>query len=347
MSTNIDPAQWVIHGEAYDLSDFAKQHPGGEYILNLGQGRDCTELFESVHAISDKEKIKKIMEKYKLKDQPTTLKGDLFLWEDDGFYSVLSRKVQNHFKGKSHKATWFVWAKLLLMFIGYIFSWTQVILYGNFFWAAVAGVITEMIGFCMMHGSSHNAFSKKPFVNYLGLLWSPWMMWNHWTWLQHHVYGHHSYTGVCRKDPDIHNLDLIFRKHFNADDRRPLTKYQHIYIWIFLILLPGQHMGQIILYPILPTATNRIFRTTKNIGSKEMILLHSLFVMSLSITFHLIIPTFYHSFTRSLLLWFTCITFMGISYFFNVLPNHDTESTLQNHPDPNNKIDWGEQQVSV
>lgn len=347
MSHTVDPNHWIIHGVSYDLKDFAKQHPGGEYILNLGKGRDCTEIFESVHALSDKSKIEMIMKKYKIKDKPSESQeeSDIFLWEDDGFYSVLSKKVAKRFDGRNYKATWFIYAKLLLLFLGYFYSWKQVVFYGDFFWAAIAGVITEMIGFCLMHGSSHNAFSKKPILNYLGLLWSPWMFWNHWTWLQHHVYGHHSYTGVCKKDPDIHNLDLIFRKHFNSEDRLA-TKYQHIYIWILLIFMPGQHIGQIILYPILPALTDKIFRTTKMIAAKDTIFFHSLFVMLLSACFHFLLPAYFHSFGRAALLWMVCLGFMGISYFFNVLPNHDTESTLQNHPEPSKKIDWGEQQVS-
>merc|ERR1711974_17371 len=46
-----------------------------------------------------------------------------------------------------------------------------------------------------------------------------------------------------------------------------------------------------------------------------------------------------------MLLWLTNLAWMGISYYFNVLPNHDTELTLQNHPPSDSKLDWGEQQV--
>jgi len=36
---------------------------------------------------------------------------------------------------------------------------------------------------------------------------------------------------------------------------------------------------------------------------------------------------------------------MGISYFLNVAPNHDTLSTLKNHPKIGTNIDWGEHQL--
>mmetsp|Transcript_21735 Transcript_21735/g.27688 ORF Transcript_21735/g.27688 Transcript_21735/m.27688 type:complete len:439 (-) Transcript_21735:23-1339(-) len=338
----IDPRYWMIHGDLYDLRGFAAQHPGGEYILLLGQGRDCTELFESVHVMSDPHKIRALMKKYKVDGQGET-DSDHFLWEDDGFYRTLSARVRERFKGRTYKASALVYCKLFVFFVAYLMCWYQAVRSGNIIWAAMSGVFTEMIGFCMMHGASHNAFSRIPLLNYLGLLWSPWMMWNHWTWLQHHVYGHHSYTGMYGKDPDIHNLGLILRKHFDAK-QRPTTRFQHLYTWALLILLPGQHLGQIILYPLLPIFTKQIF-ITPVIRSRSRIFFHSLVVMILSLTFHVFVPMLYQSLGTVLLLWITNITWMSISYFFNVLPNHDTESTLQNHPPSHAKVDWGEQQV--
>ena len=46
---------------------------------------------------------------------------------------------------------------------------------------------------------------------------------------------------------------------------------------------------------------------------------------------------------------FVHFTFMGINYFINVAPNHDTYETYQNHPETakgSEPIDWGEQQVT-
>jgi hypothetical protein len=40
-----DSRYWFIDGAAYDLSSF--KHPGGEHMLLLGKGRDCTALFNT------------------------------------------------------------------------------------------------------------------------------------------------------------------------------------------------------------------------------------------------------------------------------------------------------------
>jgi fatty acid desaturase len=44
---------WTIHGEQYDLRPLIRDHPGGERILRLTEGTDCTALFESYHVFSD------------------------------------------------------------------------------------------------------------------------------------------------------------------------------------------------------------------------------------------------------------------------------------------------------
>lgn len=336
-----DPRFWVIHGRSYDLTDFVDKHPGGAYILLLGKGRDCTELFESVHAMSGINGPKSMIKKYEVPDQP--LKQELFSWEDDGFYSTLRKRVSDRFKGRNYKATWFVLAKIALLMSLYLFSWINAFYYGSFIFAIASGIFTEMIGFCLMHDSSHNAVSKKPIVNYMGLLWSSWTLWNHWTWLQHHVYGHHSYTGIYGKDPDIHNVEILIRKHTKS---KPLavTKFQHFYTWFLLTCLPNQHLGQALLYQITPRTTKKVF-TTPCLDSTTAIQTHSNIVMSLSIIWHIILPLYFQSWKTVLVIWLLNYTFMGISYFLNVAPNHDTVNTLKNHPDHNKITDWGEQQV--
>eukprot|EP00121_Abeoforma_whisleri_P014444 Awhi_evm1s13320 len=40
---------WVsIKGEVYDITDFAKKHPGGDVIL-LGAGKDANVLYKTYH----------------------------------------------------------------------------------------------------------------------------------------------------------------------------------------------------------------------------------------------------------------------------------------------------------
>ena len=42
--------KWTVYRDvAYDLQPFYDKHPGGEWLLNLAIGRDCTALIESYH----------------------------------------------------------------------------------------------------------------------------------------------------------------------------------------------------------------------------------------------------------------------------------------------------------
>ncbi len=55
---------WVYEGEAYDLSDFIKQHPGGGFFIGRMRNRDITTLINIFHP--NIEKNKKILQKYAL-----------------------------------------------------------------------------------------------------------------------------------------------------------------------------------------------------------------------------------------------------------------------------------------
>eukprot|EP00011_Vannellida_sp_DIVA3-517-6-12_P005720 CAMPEP_0114624322 /NCGR_PEP_ID=MMETSP0168-20121206/10708_1 /TAXON_ID=95228 ORGANISM="Vannella sp., Strain DIVA3 517/6/12" /NCGR_SAMPLE_ID=MMETSP0168 /ASSEMBLY_ACC=CAM_ASM_000044 /LENGTH=463 /DNA_ID=CAMNT_0001835595 /DNA_START=36 /DNA_END=1424 /DNA_ORIENTATION=- len=339
-----DPRYWVIHGKSYDFTKFLDRHPGGAYILQLGKGRDCTELFESVHAFAEDgmESQKLVMAKYEVADVP--LKPDMFAWKEDGFYNTLKTRVRDRFKGRNYKATWAVVAKLVIMAVLYVYCWAQAAWTGNWWWAVGSGILTEMIGFCFMHDSSHNAVSKRPAVNYAGCMWSSWMFWNAWLWLQHHVYGHHSYTGIYAKDPDVHNVELFVRKHPSMKMTK-MYKYQAWYSWLLYLVLPNQHVGQILLYQLFPVMKNKIFGACPMIRGPDYMERDSRIVMAISFVWHILFPLYYQSWTTVLVLLFFNYTLMGISYFLNVAPNHDTKSTLDNHPKTNEAIDWGEHQV--
>src|SRR5689334_4592324 len=43
---------WQVHGRFFDVESYIAKHPGGA-LIRIGQGQDCTALWESVHALSD------------------------------------------------------------------------------------------------------------------------------------------------------------------------------------------------------------------------------------------------------------------------------------------------------
>lgn len=58
------PDVWVYNGEAYDLSDFIQQHPGGAFFIGRMKNRDMTTLVNIMHP--NPAKVKRQLQKYAL-----------------------------------------------------------------------------------------------------------------------------------------------------------------------------------------------------------------------------------------------------------------------------------------
>jgi fatty acid desaturase len=344
----IHPDLWVIHGEYYDLSTFVQKHPGGEENLLLGKGRDCTELFESIHCLS-KSNVKAILKKYKVKpdqipEEAPPAPADTFTWKQGDFYDTLVQKVRTHFAGgnQNYKATWLYWLKVTGLFLAWMFCVRTCFLTGSFLIAGVAGFLMNMIGFCVMHDASHYGISKRAWINrWLHLSWNNWNLWNGFIWLRHHVYGHHSYTGIYRKDPDMANATLFFRKTHEGRFR-PLHGWQAWSVWFVMTIIPNQHLGQAMVYSL--TSGTVFCVPIEPMPWKELLILRIYYFFSL--IFHFIVPFYFLSPSTAfacILAYWTC---QGIGYFINIAPNHDTMETHHNlFEGDGEKRDWGVQQV--
>ncbi|XP_043500055.1 cytochrome b5-like isoform X1 [Polistes fuscatus] len=61
---NTAKSAWIIiHDKVYDVTNFVKQHPGGEEVVLEHAGRDGTEPFEDIGHSSD---AREMMEPYKI-----------------------------------------------------------------------------------------------------------------------------------------------------------------------------------------------------------------------------------------------------------------------------------------
>ena len=66
---HVMPPVWVYEGEAYDLTDFIKKHPGGGFFIGRMRNRDITVLLNVMHRNPDK--VKKLLQKYSLHRKAT------------------------------------------------------------------------------------------------------------------------------------------------------------------------------------------------------------------------------------------------------------------------------------
>ncbi|KAL6055315.1 heme binding [Balamuthia mandrillaris] len=377
------PKYWAIHGEYYDLSSFVERHPGGEEMLLVGKGRDCTELFESVHALSQLN-LKALLAKYKVERSVWSAlpncpppPPDQFTWESNGFYSVLTQKVKRHFAEKAqltqsqqaqkqqqqnggtatssrayvegYKAGTPYWIKVSCLLLLWATMITYTLSTGCWWTAAAAGFLMNMVGFCVMHDGSHFAISRRVWVNRLcHTLWNNWNLWSHFLWLRHHVYGHHSYTGVFRQDPDLVNASSVVRKHHRNRKRFTHTT-QTFHSWFIYTCFPNQHVGQSLLY-LRSWFLRHIFGVPIHAGMpwKDWGVALSIYIPS--IYFHFVLPMqLLPTTNQALAVIVSYWTAQGIGYFVNICPNHDTfdthEQLARSDAQLKGRRDWGEQQV--
>jgi fatty acid desaturase len=345
---------WYIHGKAYDFSTFVNQHPGGKEMILLGRGRECTELFESVHVLSS-DKPKALLAKYEVKENPLDVEpldasapviGDssqLFEWKEDGFYSTVTKRVKEYFvkNNLTYKATWTFYVKIFAMLAVYLTCLIMGFSKGSILLIMLAGIVGEQLHFCAMHDGSHGAISKKPWINTVASTITYWYFFDAWVWLRHHVYAHHCYTGIYRKDPDLTNSKLFLRKHHEAS-WKPIYRFQHFVVWVWMMLLPNQHWGQALVYQ-LSKYKKKVFGVPLEVKPKRVL---KYVLMNTSFFLHFIFPLFFISFKMMILLNLILWSIIGISYFLVVLPNHDTADVMTTivAPSKDNKMDWGELQ---
>ena len=215
-----------IHNKYYDITNFA--HPGGPIAIMAANRRDATALFESHHPFSDRTMMDNILKKYEMHEEREKCEnyllpgekenGAIFDWEEtlkSDFTIEVRDKVKKHFAEKAEqrgvtfseatKATpqrWCEWGALtsasmwsfytMLYSQSIFWSWLNMLLCPALFW--MSGT--------MFHDGSHFAVSSDWRIN-LGIQYMYRIMVSPYYWLHQHIIGHHPYTNVHDKDPDL------------------------------------------------------------------------------------------------------------------------------------------------
>jgi len=219
-----------VHGKWYDLAKF--QHPGGPVALSLAEGRDSTALFYSHHLFVSFDKLRAILAKYEVDDATASqLKlldasddGAHFQWEGfetDSFTRDLRTLAQGFFAKEAvrrgvtvqeaAKASPRRWALVVLLMAAFFTSvpwfvhghWWALLLTPQLAWVTLANY---------WHDALHFALSTNWRVNaYLPYLF-PWLS-SPFMWYHQHVLGHHCYTNIGHKDPDLAHAPQLLREH--------------------------------------------------------------------------------------------------------------------------------------
>ncbi|RYZ81756.1 MAG: hypothetical protein EOP04_23385 [Proteobacteria bacterium] len=209
----------------------------------------------------------------------------------------------------------------------------------------IAGIITTSIGFMLFHTAGHNGISKNPKVNtfWYNLYANYVLCFTSKLWNIHHNYGHHSYTNIHKKDPDVSNA-LAFIRKSPHQQLKPQHKVQWYVAYLLLVFMPNQWFGQVVQY-FMSTTRGKIFGIPllqKEERSKTQFLGFGILAIILITTlyvyqglFFALITTYLYSFG------------VGFMYWACVFPNHDTDDTEQTCVEDvvKNGTDWGEHQI--
>lgn len=332
---------WNIYGKKYDLQNYINYHPGGKEILELTRNQtDITSLFETYHAFSNKEEIKKLLDKYYVCDNNNGNKQ-----YDYTSYNNLVDKIKIKFPTRNTIKASYKW---------YFFNFFNIIFFINFFFLAMAPIIPiwpikyielnnfNLLNRCLfsiiaginflsllfniLHDGSHYAISKYPIVNIcLSNIFNSISFWNHKIWFYHHVYNHHSFTG----ENDKFNKDTDINHYHFLDGLKNKFK---IFLLLFIVnIFPGVYIGQCVSY-FIASFTNKLWEI------KIPALKYYDFISIICIIIKLYI--LYQGLFLPTIIYIMTLNFI---YHFNTVVNHDTyETTIENRY---NDIDWLKLQI--
>lgn len=204
---------WSIHNKRYDLRSYVARHPGGADAISLGQGRNCTELFESYHSLANEKLVRATLARYYIEDvQPHASDyQNLFEWRDTPFYNMLKVRIRAHFDQKQgvrrgHRADLWQWTQLIVFIIASGFALC------GFMRAELLSML--LLPFCYwwgpspcMHDGSHFSLSQHPWVNRLFANVGGAHM-SLFSWYHQHVIGHHVHTNMPGRDPDLYHFAI-------------------------------------------------------------------------------------------------------------------------------------------
>jgi len=321
---------WNIYGKQYDLTDFINTHPGGRYVLEKTKGlEDCTALFETYHAFSDMEKILQTLNKYEIKDQ------DISVYTTPNFtqYRELTALVKQEYPDRNSikaNANWMLnngvlMGILILSFCGCYLS-SLPFLY-KMLCQIVYSCCEACVSFNVMHDASHYGISIYPMVNvFASKIMNNILLWNSNIWFLHHVYYHHSNTGL-ENDPDHTMYDYTLSKS--------ITNYIPKINIINLLyqVIPGQQLGQGVVY-FLNNITQEMSKSSIQLSNNKQYDEIDI-VMCLS--------KIYLMYYAGLVQFLLHIFIANTLYYTNIYPNHSSyETKIDNHYEGDN---WAKMQI--
>lgn len=215
----------TIEGKKYDITNFAKNHPGGAELIRLAEGRDSTYLFWSYHI--DRKKARKILETLPCvgTDEKTYLSPDFLYTLQD---KVLSYLKENKIKKRGGNL------RRTMFYIFFTFLFTYFVCFcGYWYLSPILGIFLSSFGLCIQHSANHGSLFDNNLLNYIFGYFNDIMGASSFMWKTQHNIAHHAHTNNSNKDPDVYANYPIFRFSKNFE-KKWYHKYQILYMPFFM-----------------------------------------------------------------------------------------------------------------
>ena len=340
-----------IRGVVYDVTEFAKRHPGGAQLLSLCVGRDATILIESHHLRPE------IVQKY-LKSLPTVPGAAAAFGPEESFPkpldSVLYRKIQRRvrdeivepLKGRGRaphgRGGCALDAGAVVAF--FVFAlWT--------YWQTptiATGCLLGLAGYWsgtgLQHTANHGGLAKSGFWNqFWGWLGNDVAIGKSSVeWRYHHMVSHHSYCNDADLDQDVYTALPLLRLD-PSQELKWFHRYQAFYaplMWPFLWLAAQFGDAQNILVDKASPGVEY-----KGLMKNEV----ALYVLGKVLHFGLLlgVPAYKHGLSN-VIVPFLAYGFFGsfvLCWFFIV--SHNLEALTPMNLSKATKNDWGAWQIET
>ena len=336
---------WYIHGKRYDLRPFLDDHPAGRLPLELTQGRECTELFESYHSLC--KRPRKMLRRFEIEagEGGCPHAQTPFDWEHTPFHDDLRARVAAYFAARprgAHKTPPIAWGLIALWM-----SLTALSIAGwamGQWWALVTLPLFYWLGASnTMHSGAHYALSSRPWVNRLGSVLGALHI-APATWHRQHNIGHHAFTNIEGRDPDLKHFQMadVPMPGFRLSSEQPWMPKYVFHRWAMALQSMMTTLGPSFLntpeYMIDGTMAKTVpflFR------SRLRLVVHVLLRVALLATV-LVLP--FVLFSPGKALAFALVPFLvhGLLYFAFSQVSHVNAACV---PDMSRKVEWAEHQV--
>ena len=335
----------------YDITDFAKSHPGGSQLLALAVGRDATILFESHHVRP--EIVAKTLKTLPKVDTDVNLCPDESFPKplDSPIYKRIQQRVRDEIMAPLEKTKGRVpsgrggcqldAAAVLAFFVASLAWYVHSP-------SILSGCVLGIAGYWSGTGLQHTA-------NHGGLCLSSW--WNQaWGWFgsdvvigkaslewrYHHMVSHHSYCNDHERDQDVYTSFPLIR----LDENQQWSwfhKYQQLYTpFVWPLLYAASQVGDFV-----NIFVNKASPGVEYIGitASEVWLYAVGKILHFGIT--LALPAYLHGIEKvwAPFLAYGCAGSFVLCWFFIV--SHNLDGLRPNQLSKETKADWGRWQIET